>query len=207
MVPYQSCNCRFCVWACVSVCPSLYIAVAVGPIGLSHVHAAHWQAHTVDGVTSRRHPLVDPVQTLGLLETADPMLWGEASDGCGDKQARTHTHADTENIDTCMQSLYLTRHLVESCVSKPLGASKETFRTLKRIPNHILFSHEMRMFNFFQSTQLFHFQCFHMSTSARKFQSFDRDCAEGHFWFGLTRFCYIWTTHIRQCSTVVWMLS
>lgn len=78
-----------------SVCPSLYIAVAVGPIGLSHVHAAHRQAHTVDGVTSRGHPLVDPVQTFGLLETADPMLWGEASDGCGDKQARTHTNTDT----------------------------------------------------------------------------------------------------------------
>lgn len=169
MVPYQRCNCRFCVWACTGVCPSLYIAVAVGPIGLSHVHATHGQAHAVDGVTSRRHPLVDPVQTLGLLETADPMLWGEASDGCGDKQARTHTQTQT-NIDTGVQSLYLTGLLVESCVSKPPGPSKEIFRTLKTIPNQISISHEMIMYIGFQSTQISNFQCFLLSTSARKCQ-------------------------------------
>lgn len=79
-----------------SACPSLYIAVAVGPIGLPHVHAAHRQAHAVDGVTSRGHPLVDPVQTFGLFETADPVLRGEASDGCGDRQARNH-HTQTQS--------------------------------------------------------------------------------------------------------------
>lgn len=67
---------------------SLYIAVAIRPIGLAHIHAAHGQAHTVDGVTPRRHSLVDSVQTFGLLKTADPMLRGEASDGCEDKQTR-----------------------------------------------------------------------------------------------------------------------
>lgn len=82
---------QVCVWSCGSACPSLYIAVAVGPIGLSHVHAAHRQAHAVDGVAPRWHPLVDPVQTFGLFETADPMLRGEASDGCGEK-ARNHAH-------------------------------------------------------------------------------------------------------------------
>lgn len=89
---------QVCIWACGNVRPSLYIAVAVGPVGLSHVHAAHRQAHTVDGIAARRHPLVDPVQTFGLLEAADPMLRGEASDGCGDKQAgmHIHTHADTQ---------------------------------------------------------------------------------------------------------------
>lgn len=80
---------------CLGMCPSLYIAVAVGPIGLSHVHAAHRQAHAVDGVASRGHPLIDTVQTFGLLETADPMLWGEASDGCGDRQAHPHQHGHT----------------------------------------------------------------------------------------------------------------
>lgn len=68
-------------------CRSLDIAVVVGAVGLAHVHAAHRQPHAVDGVASRRHPLVDPVQAFGLLEAADPVLRREASDGCG------HTHA------------------------------------------------------------------------------------------------------------------
>lgn len=87
-----------CVWACGSRGrPSLYIAVAVGPVGLSHVHAAHRQAHAVDADAARRHPLVDPIQAFGLLETADPMLRGEASDGC---ERQAHPHADTRKHTT-----------------------------------------------------------------------------------------------------------
>lgn len=71
--------------------PSLYIAiaVAVGPVGLSHVHATHGQTHAVDAVASWGHPLVDSVQTFGLLEAADPMLRGEASDRCKTRTTQT----------------------------------------------------------------------------------------------------------------------
>lgn len=83
---------------CARVRPSLYIAVTVGPVGFSHVHAAHRQAHAVDGVTPRRHPLVDAVQTFGLLKTADPVLRGEASDGCRDTQTHRHTKKHDKRI-------------------------------------------------------------------------------------------------------------
>jgi len=116
------------MWEC--YVPSLYIAVTVGPIGLSHVHAAHRQAHAIDGVTSGWHPLVDPVQTFGLLETADPMLWGEATDGC--KDMRTHAYTQTQTyIHTHTQNEYLTKHLLESCVFKPFRALWVIFRALK----------------------------------------------------------------------------
>ena len=88
---------RVCVCVCLSgyvficvnvcVCVSLYIAVVIGAIGLSHVHAAHGQTHAVDHVSPGGHALVDAVQPLGLLETTDPVLRGEASD-CWGKNTR-----------------------------------------------------------------------------------------------------------------------
>lgn len=80
------------VQACVcavgkSLCRSLDIAVVVCPVGFAHVHTAHRQPHAVDSIAPRWHPFIDAVQTFGLLKTADPMLRGEASDGC----RNTHT--------------------------------------------------------------------------------------------------------------------
>ena len=73
------------------VCPSLYIAVVVGAVGLPHVHAAHGDTNNVDGVTAGGHALVDPVQTLGLRKAIDLMLRREASDCWGNRSQHNYT--------------------------------------------------------------------------------------------------------------------
>lgn len=66
-------------WAAIS---SLDVTVVVGAVGLGHVHLAHGVAHVVDPVLAGWHALIDTVQTFSLFETADLVLWREATDGC-----------------------------------------------------------------------------------------------------------------------------
>ena len=107
-----------CVCLSCCVCVSLDIAVVIGAIGFSHVHASHGHAHTGDAVAAGWHTLVDAVQPLGLFEAGYPMLGGEASDCCRENpdelvnhicyevhtathtytQTHTHTHTHTHTL-------------------------------------------------------------------------------------------------------------
>lgn len=76
--------------------PSLDVAAAAGaPLGVRAVGLrGQGLVEGVEagvgrqGVSPRRHPLVDAVQALRLLEASDLVLGREALDGCGDARKR-----------------------------------------------------------------------------------------------------------------------
>lgn len=81
-----------------AVVASLDVAVIVGAVGLGHVHFAHGVTDVVDAISTRGHALVDAVQTFGLLETADFVLWREAPDGCGEAHETMSNGTEASHI-------------------------------------------------------------------------------------------------------------